>query len=449
MFKQYYNSSTGFTFILLTFFLVTCSSHNQAPEPSESYWFRGNVHTHSFWSDGRDFPENIAKWYKDNGYNFIVFTEHDILHEGEHWVTLPENHSSIQRYQKHFGEQWVEIRYAEHAQENDLPRFITGDKPYVQVRVRPLEEYRPLFEKPNEFLLMSGLEITDHHAVHLLAFHVDEVIPKTGGDIHERDRMIIDNAALVNEYRIRSGRNVHPVLAHPNWNWAITAEMIKKAENLRFFEIYNGVPEANNEGDKYRPGTDSIWDIVLAFRLGKMGGQLIYGLATDDAHDYDGGIDGRNVGPGKAWIMVRSEILSEESIMDALDKGDFYSSTGVIIKDFNFDGKTLLVEIKPEEGIEYTTKFIGTRSNFDTSNSPRLDKDGNELSNVTRLYSDEIGEVFKEKNDTSSGYTLEGDELYVRVLIISDADHIDPMTGKSLGKQKAWLQPVSGIQFNR
>src|SRR5205814_702981 len=27
-------------------------------------WWKGNLHTHSFWSDGDDFPEMIADWYK-------------------------------------------------------------------------------------------------------------------------------------------------------------------------------------------------------------------------------------------------------------------------------------------------------------------------------------------------------------------------------------------------
>ena len=34
-------------------------------------WFKGNTHTHSLWSDGNDFPEMIAKFYKDNNYHFL------------------------------------------------------------------------------------------------------------------------------------------------------------------------------------------------------------------------------------------------------------------------------------------------------------------------------------------------------------------------------------------
>lgn len=29
-------------------------------------WWKGNLHTHSLWSDGDDFPEMIACWYRDD-----------------------------------------------------------------------------------------------------------------------------------------------------------------------------------------------------------------------------------------------------------------------------------------------------------------------------------------------------------------------------------------------
>ena len=31
---------------------------------AEARWFKGNLHTHSLWSDGDDYPEMIADWYK-------------------------------------------------------------------------------------------------------------------------------------------------------------------------------------------------------------------------------------------------------------------------------------------------------------------------------------------------------------------------------------------------
>ena len=46
-----------------------------------TYW-KGNLHTHSLWSDGDDFPEMIADWYKRHGYHFLTLTDHNVLSEG-------------------------------------------------------------------------------------------------------------------------------------------------------------------------------------------------------------------------------------------------------------------------------------------------------------------------------------------------------------------------------
>src|SRR5689334_5201721 len=38
-------------------------------------WWKGNLHTHSLWSDGDDFPEMIADWYRRHKYHFLSMTD--------------------------------------------------------------------------------------------------------------------------------------------------------------------------------------------------------------------------------------------------------------------------------------------------------------------------------------------------------------------------------------
>jgi hypothetical protein len=40
-------------------------------------WFRGNTHTHTLESDGDSAPEEVVKWYREHGYDFLVITDHD------------------------------------------------------------------------------------------------------------------------------------------------------------------------------------------------------------------------------------------------------------------------------------------------------------------------------------------------------------------------------------
>ena len=58
--------STLFTTLFIYFGAVASCA-----EPSEGRWYKGNLHTHSLWSDGNDFPEMICDWYKTHGLSFL------------------------------------------------------------------------------------------------------------------------------------------------------------------------------------------------------------------------------------------------------------------------------------------------------------------------------------------------------------------------------------------
>ncbi len=382
------------------------------------------MHTHSFWSDGDDFPESVTRWYKENGYDFLALTDHNVIVEGERWRDIPNDHPALQKYRETYGTDWVETEPAE-------------EEGMIKVRLKALQEFRSRYEEPNEFMIIMGNEITSPHAVHFLAFHQNKIIPAPQGSAEERVKMMRETVDNIAAYREETGINVYPVLAHPNFRWAITAEMMLKLPTLRFFEVYNYSSECNNQGSEYRAGTERIWDIVLSQRLASGNDQLLYGLATDDTHNYHGG----SSGPGKGWIMVRSAELTPESIFAAMNTGDFYASSGVTVKDIQCDGKTIDIKIEPEADVSYKTEFIGTMRGFDPASTPVTDAEGNEIPNTTRTYSPEIGRILAESQSINPVYTFTGRELYVRVRITSTADHIDPTTGEILGKQKAWLQP--------
>lgn len=52
--------------------------------PLEADWFRGNTHTHTTESDGDSTPQEVAQWYADHGYDFLVITDHNKLTLLEH-----------------------------------------------------------------------------------------------------------------------------------------------------------------------------------------------------------------------------------------------------------------------------------------------------------------------------------------------------------------------------
>ncbi len=97
-------------------------------------WWKGNIHTHSLWSDGNDFPEMIAEWYRTHGYNFLALSDHNVLSEGSRWMEFSQlvqrgGDQVLPKYLARFGPQWVETRGE-------------ADSDSYQIRLKPLNEFR-------------------------------------------------------------------------------------------------------------------------------------------------------------------------------------------------------------------------------------------------------------------------------------------------------------------
>ncbi len=413
--------------------LSICASNFDAAAAGAKWW-KGNLHTHSLWSDGDDYPESIARWYRENGCHFLMFTDHNVLSAGERWIDVEKNkggRAAFDKYVKAFGEDWVETRADK-----------TGRQ---QVRLRGLAEFRSLFEKRNRFLLIQGEEITARFLpgpgkrslpVHVNATNLKElVIPQSGSSVADVLRKNVD---AVFEQRKRTGQPMFPHLNHPNFFYAVTAEDLMKIANERFFEVYNGHPSVHNEGDETHAGTERMWDIINAFRLGELDMAPLYGLATDDGHSYHD-FTPKKSNPGRGWVMVRAPKLTANGMVEAMEAGNFYSSSGVVLKEVKRSRKGLSVRIEGDPDATYTTRFIGTRRNFDRASKPVLDKDGREV-RATRRYSRDIGVVLKEVAGLQADYKFAGDELYVRAVIISSKKKVNPYREGEF--ETAWTQPV-------
>lgn len=417
---------------MLAAFVVTCARVPDA-SPVAGTWWKGNMHTHSLWSDGDEFPEMIAAWYREQGYNFVAFTEHNILQEGERWIDIgaadegwpPRNRSAraaLPGYRARFGTEWVDERV---------------DEDEHLVRLRPLAEYRDRFEEPGRFLLVMGEEITDQQDAHVNAIHLDAAIPPRGGA--DRAERILNNLRAVAERRAEAAEPVLAFVNHPNWQWALTAEEIAAIPEARLFEVYNGHLLIRNDGDDERAGTERIWDIVLALRHAA-GQPPIHGLATDDAHHYRADSD-TIARPGRGWVHVRAAELEPAALISALDAGDFYASTGVTLRDVRHDTQRVRIEIEPDAGVSYRTLFIGTRTSASLDGRPVIDAQGDTL-RTTRVYGSDIGEVLAEVDGLVAEYAFAGDERYVRAKVVSSREKVDPTTGRRLGTEVAWTQPV-------
>ncbi|MEQ1764807.1 MAG: CehA/McbA family metallohydrolase [Pyrinomonadaceae bacterium] len=165
-------------------------------------WYKGNTHTHTLNTDGRDVPYDVAKWYREHGYNFVVITDHE---------------------------------------------YITN-----------IEPLNSLLGRTGTFLVISGQEVTDSSEgkpVHSNGLGLTKVVmPSKLATKVESLQKNIDN--------IRAASGI-PQLNHPNFGWALSSAEIKQLKGVRLMEIYNGHPLVNNLGGGGLPSAEAIWDEVL------------------------------------------------------------------------------------------------------------------------------------------------------------------------------------------
>lgn len=411
-------------------------------DTAPKYW-KGNLHTHSFWSDGDDFPEMIADWYRDKGYHFLTLSDHNVLSEGTRWMDVPDDGVkplALKKYLARFGNAWVEQRTVKTKEKEK-------EKDRKQVRLKPLSEFRSVLEVPGQYLLIQGEEITHGYAkkpVHMNGINLRDVIKPLDGDSIKETIQV--NHRQVEEQMKKTGKQMLVFLNHPNWGYGVRAEDMVTAEEMRYFEVFNGHPGIKNYGDDIYPSCERLWDIVLALRLGKFKLPMVYGLATDDAHRYHEWGVGK-VNPGRGWVMVKAPYLSAEAIVRAMRDGDFYFSTGVELKAIIRNGTTFRLSIAGVPGVKYKTQFIATPKNapldsqspVDKTGKPLVDKDGKPL-HVTNVYSPQIGKVMAEVEGLTPTYQITGDEMYVRAKVISTRPHPNPYQKGDV--EVAWTQPV-------
>ena len=247
-----------------------------------------------------------------------------------------------------------------------------------------------LFGLDDRFVVIRGEEVTDQFEkkpIHINGLEPERLITPQGGtsvlDVIQRNVDAIRAAGAV------------PHINHPNFGWAVTPDELKQVRNNRLFEIFNGHPMVNNLGGGGMPGLEEAWDAILT------SGMILYGIAVDDAHHFKRPDDRTASRPGQGWVVVRAERLEAKALLAALERGDFYASTGVELSDYQADAKAITITVKPNTYSKYRIQFIGNG-----------------------------GKLLQESLASPATYVIRGDEGYVRARII-----------ESNGLM-AWTQPV-------
>ena len=147
------------------------------------------------------------------------------------------------------------------------------------------------------------------------------------------------------------------VYNHPHWSlndYSLYSEL----EGIHGLEITNGAAFRSSDLD-YTP---YVCDQMS--RLGKR----ITCVGGDDNHDTKHFF--------QAWTMVKADELSYESLIDGIEKGNCYMSTGPEIKELYIEGDKVTVKTSAAEGIIYTSMGRSHQNNI-------MEKDGEPVTEAT------------------------------------------------------------------
>lgn len=410
-------------------------------------WYRGNLHMHTWWSDGRGFPEQAIDIYKKLGYDFLALTDHNTFADDPNrWRTVekqdkgwPPNvsQSIFDAYLRDYGKE-VETRQE-------------GGK--TLVRLKTYEEMRKRSEDPGHFLLLPGVEITvvrDHINVHQNYINLPDVIPFVkGGPLSKeiKDNTLNEtgimrrNTAEVSAMAAAMKRSVMLTLNHPQWvYWDIQPQFLIDNPDIRFFEVCNnGSAYAPHPGAE-RVTLDSFWDAVNAFRSLR-GEPLLFGIGSDDTHHYINCTPEQRI--ADAWVMVRAKSLTPDALLAAMSAGDFYASTGVFLEEVAFQrsNRTLHVRVQAAPGVTYRIHFITTKRGFDqTVRMVECPPEKDRTARRIPVYSEDIGRTVKSVDGIEASCQMASDDLYIRARIESSV----PAGYKRYFHpdfQVAWTQP--------
>ncbi|HOP11439.1 MAG TPA: hypothetical protein PK629_08105 [Oscillospiraceae bacterium] len=236
--------------------------------PAEGNLYKANLHCHTKEIDsgyGFSTPQQIKELYKEHGYQIIAFTDNKLSYKD---YLNDDEFMALPGFEVH----WENRKTLKIYHFNCYPKYY-GVK----------EEYFPL-----------DLECNLVNANKLIKSYVDN------------DYLVMYN---------------HPACSFHGASHYETKEFFG-LQNIFAMEIYNHIVEKMN-----RTGwSDVYYDAMLR------NGRKIWAVATDDNHsgnkDFDAPPDSPYSSYMGGFIMIKAKELNHSNIINALEKGNFYSCVG-------------------------------------------------------------------------------------------------------------------------
>lgn len=264
-------------------------------------WCKANLHCHTNNSDGYFTPSQIKEIYKAHGYQIVAFTDHEVIFDSSYLTD----------------KDFVAITASEFSLADQLkPANTTYISNNGKVDWRDMR------------LVHLNLFAKDPHNI----FHVmtdASKISKKHEELYKPNKIQMDGKS-----RVLNPQDLQETIDrateagflvqfnHPNWSLNTREDYIN-LKNLWGLEIYNYGTEIET-GAEY---CVNIYDDMLR------NGQKLVCTMGDDNHNYNGSYN--DSFGGFNYIGVDS--LTYDNVIDAMEKGNIYASTGPMIKSMYID----------------------------------------------------------------------------------------------------------------
>lgn len=260
--------------------------------PENGRFYKANLHMHTVVSDGEMTPEEVKAAYLEKGYSIVAFTDHEGL--VPHNDLTDENFLAITSYE-----------------------IATNADPWVGDFAFTKTYHINLYAKDPEKNVSPVFTMT-----RMWPPHTADYLPDAQKKVDYRRTYSVESMnaliARANEDGFLVSYN------HPVWS-------LQNYEDYAGLEGVWGV-EWHNTGCVKAGYPDTMQPIDDLLRQNKR----VFPLATDDAHNIYQCFGG--------WVMVKADQLAYKPVMDALENGDFYSSTGPVIEELTWeDGEVHIV----------------------------------------------------------------------------------------------------------
>lgn len=265
--------------------------------PENGQFYKGNLHSHTTNSDGHLTPEEAVALFKSQGYHFLCLSEHD--------------------------------RYTDYRAQFNTDDFII---------LPGLEASANLADSA------SGQRLKTHHMHGILGTSAMQAAAKEHFTHKEylpvpvyKDQW--NGLAVAEQVRdTLTARGCLVTYNHPIWS-RVDAEDFCDLDGIWALEIYNygTVNESNTGYDT------TYWDKILR------SGRQLFAFASDDNHN-EGLFDDACGG----WISVKAERLDHDAIVEAMLRGEYYSSSGPTIYNWGVkENNTVWVDCSACERVNF------------------------------------------------------------------------------------------------